>query len=448
MKKKLFLVLVLAVVTMLPSCVRDEDWDMLKHPVHVKAEVDPNIGAPVGSGKLTLNDILHMLSSTYTGIIDPNADIITIHFDTVLTDTIHNLANPSIKSPFKGGRKAASIVKDSLITYALDITLFDNVEVEEFVAGNIEIGSLLLSTDIFFKAECPDSVVEGVRRYVTASINMFTIHYTDHNGVGQTFTSYGDQAIPIDSLLAGYHYVKNDVEMREIINEMPRHIEVSYMFHFELNGDFFSDPECINMVEGIRDFFVYYNADLRAEFPFDIRIGSIPYQFKINFAGDSLPQINIDHIIDSILQGFHLDAEHDVYLKESSIKFAFENDLPLNLDMAAVLLDASNNVIGDTLIKHSVKSATTGPIGGTSTSYESKQPYVTRLNVPLDTMRYQQFRQTSKIGFDLRIATGDANAAGHTVAIRREDYLKIKVYLQLHPSAFVDVRLTNQGLIK
>jgi hypothetical protein len=451
MKRKLFLVLALAALITLPSCVREEDWDLLKHPIHVTASVDPNIGAPIASGQLSFNDILHMLSSTYTGIVDPNADIITIHFDTVMTDTIRHLADTNYSSslipPFKTG-KAATIIKDTTITYGLDITLFDNIEIEDLVAGNIEIGSLLLNVNSFIKADCPDSVIVGVRRYVSAAINNFTINYTDHNGNNQVFTTFSNEQIPVDSLLVGFHYNRTDIELRDIINEMPRHIEVSYRFHFELDGAFFSDPECLNMYNGMRQFFVFYNADVRADFPLDIRIGSIPYNFTINFAGDSLPHIDIDHIIDSMVQGFGLNAEHDVYLKESQLKFAFENNIPLNLDMAAYLLDEHDSLIGDTLIRHGIQSAACRPVGGFSTSYESERPYTTRLDVPLDTMRYSQFRQTSKIGFKLRVATGDANAAGRTVAIRRDDYLKIKVYAQLHPSAFVNVRVTNQGLIK
>lgn len=448
MKRKLFaaLAVVLATVVLMPSCMRDEDWDLLRNPIHVRGEVDPNFGVPVGYGKLTLNDILHMLSSEYSGQVNPDDDVITIFFDTVMTDTIRNLARSSSSGMYKGGRKDGSggISKDTVIRYGLDITLFDSADVEELVQNNIEIGSLLLSVDAFIKADCPDTVKDIVREYVTAVVSDMRIEYIDHDGARRQFTDFNFDPVPIDTLLVGHHVRKDDIEMKDIINSMPKHIEVAYDFHFELSSRYFAehglDPDYDEMMDSIAKLIVFYDAAAKAEFPFDIRIGNLPYSFELNFAGDSIVTLDLDKLMDSIAEGV------DVHLESSHIKLAFENNLPLKLDMAAVLIDSTGHVIGDTLIRHTIESARTAPMGDGSDSYQTSAPYTTRLDIPLDTARVGHLKRTKKIGFDLAIATGDEAASGHTVAIRREDYLKIKVYLQLHPSISADYQVTDHGI--
>lgn len=440
------LVALTAAVGLFTACMRDEDWDLLRHPIHVRGEVDPNFGVPVGYGKLTLNDILHMLSSEYTGHVNPDDDVITIFFDTVMRDTIRDLARSSSSALFaNGGRKDGSggITKDTVIRYGLDITLFDSADVVELVENNIEIGSLLLSVDAFIKADCPDTVKDIVREYVTAVVSDMRIEYVDHEGVRRQFTDFDFDPVPIDTLLVGHHVRKDDIEMRDIINSMPKHIEVAYDFHFELSSRYFAehglDPDYDEMMDSIGKLIVFYDAAARAEFPFDIRIGNLPYSFALNFAGDSIVTIDLDKLMDSIAEGL------EVHLESSSIKLAFENDLPVKLNMAAVLLDSAGAVIGDTLVHHIIESARTAPMAG-SDSYQAVAPSTTRLSIPLDTARVGHLKRTKQIGFDLAIATGDGAASGHTVAIRREDYLKIKVYLQLHPRISADVRVTDTAI--
>ena len=67
MKRKLFIAIV--AVLALSACMRDEDWKLLQRPIHLQGHVDPSYGVPVAYGKMTFNDILGMLSSTYTGHI-------------------------------------------------------------------------------------------------------------------------------------------------------------------------------------------------------------------------------------------------------------------------------------------------------------------------------------------------------------------------------------------
>ena len=90
MKRSVILVTAL-MLTLFSSCIRNEDLELLRHPIHVQGEVDPYFGVPIAYGELTLNDIYEMLNENYTGWLDPNEDVVTLVFDTTAQDIIYAL---------------------------------------------------------------------------------------------------------------------------------------------------------------------------------------------------------------------------------------------------------------------------------------------------------------------------------------------------------------------
>ena len=185
MKRKLFFAIV-AVLAM-TACMRDDDWKLLKNPIHMQGEVDPSFGAPVAYGKMTFHDILGMLSSTYTGFIDQSSDLITIVFDTNLCDTISNVTPGLVPS---GSKANSAIGKDTTLEYKLNISLFDGAEFDQMLAdNNITIGDLWLDFNALFKADAPENVRSVVdnEEYVTSSVDNIRIYYTKHDGTEEEF---------------------------------------------------------------------------------------------------------------------------------------------------------------------------------------------------------------------------------------------------------------------
>ena len=439
MKKRLFFALV--AIMALSACMRDDDWKLLKNPIHIQGQIDPSYGVPVAYGKMTFHDILGMLSSTYTGHIYDTTDVITIFFDTNMSDTLRNVT-PGLS---KGGSKVNVIGKDTTLEYSVNISLFDGADFNQTIgADNITIGDLWLNLRAIFKAEVPENVRDIINNesYVSSTIDNIKIFYTKHDGTEVEFTGLVLPDETLKHLIQGDTVDRDKVNLKSIINDMPKNIRVQFDYHFWLTDQFFfSYPmgQYPALKDSIDKMKICYNVDLNAEFPFDIRINRLPYSFEINLNGDSLPSLDIQQTLDSIARGLTVD------LKNAKLSLAFDNNIPANLNMSAFLIDSTGSIIGDSLIRDTrISSAPikVDPITGKNVSNGSTRTVIV---APIDAQRLRDLKKTRKIGFNLAIATGSSTG---TVSMRRSDFLYIKAFVMVHPTATADIPLTNQGLIK
>ena len=86
--KRLLFVLAAATLVLFSSC-RHEDFDLLKHPIHVQGGANLNLGAPVGTGEMTVDDLFKMISDPMIdSLIDSTQNVITLHYETSFSDTL------------------------------------------------------------------------------------------------------------------------------------------------------------------------------------------------------------------------------------------------------------------------------------------------------------------------------------------------------------------------
>lgn len=439
MKRKALIALA-AMVLVFSACVRDEDLALLKKPIRLQGSMDPTIGVPAAHGKMTLHDILGMLSSTYTGHIYDTTDVITIFFDTNMSDTLRNVT-PGLS---KGGSKINVIGKDTTLEYSVNISLFDGADFNQTIgADNITIGDLWLNLRAIFKAEVPENVRDIINNenYVSSTIDNIKIFYTKHDGTEVEFTGLVLPDETLKHLIQGDTVDRDKVNLKSIINDMPKNIRVQFDYHFWLTDQFFfSYPmgQYPALKDSIDKMKICYNVDMNAEFPFDIRINRLPYSFEINLNGDSLPSLDIQQTLDSIAHGLTVD------LKNAKLSLAFDNNIPAKFNIAAYLIDANGAIIGDTLIHDTLIAAAPVAADGTG-HYVASGTRATVIPVPISEQRLRDLKQTKKIGFKLTLATDNGP---NNVSIRRDDYLGINAYIKVHPQANVDIPLTNQGIIK
>lgn len=438
MKRKLFIAIV--AVLALSACMRDEDWKLLQRPIHLQGHVDPSYGVPVAYGKMTFNDILGMLSSTYTGHIYDNTDVITIYFDTNVHDTIKNIIPASAPSGSKTDPEFFTMV-DTTMEYSVPITLFDNLAENELVGGgNITIHELLLNLHMILKALVPDNVETFVNNddNVKSNVDNFEVYYTKRDGVEVQFP----MTLPDQTLK---HLIEGDtvdasLNLASIINEMPKGVRIKFHYDFKVSlATLFgglSTTEMMAMKDSINKLRIAYDATMHAEFPFDIQINSLPYNFTINLNGDSIATFDIQQTLDSIGRGL------SVNLNDAKLSLAFDNHIPADINISVHLLDANGDTIGDALIRDTrIASAqlTTDVMGNTVSSSATRSVVV----APINEQRLKDIKNTKKISFGLKLATGGTS----TVRIRRTDFLFIKAFIMVHPTATADIPLTNQGLM-
>ena len=317
MKGKLLLIATVAVLAM-SSCMRDEDWKLLKNPIHLQGHVDPSYGVPVAYGQMTLHDILGMLDESYTGRIDANSDVITIYFDTNAVDTIKNII-PAQTTGSKGMKTDPEFftMVDTIMEYSVPITLFDKVAENELVGNeNIQIDELWLNLHMILKALVPDNVEAFVNNddNVRSHLDQFEIWYTPHSGGSEI-----------------------NVNMASIINKMPKSIRIRFHYDFKVSlATLFGGMSTTQMMElrdSINKLRIAYDATLHADFPLDVKINELPYNFKLKLNGDSLARFDIQETLDSIANGLSVD------LSEAKLSLAFDNHLPVDLCITTYLID-------------------------------------------------------------------------------------------------------------
>ena len=437
MKRQAFIALA-AMLLVFSACMRDEDMALLKKPIRLQGSMDPTIGVPAAHGRMTLHDILGMLSSSYTGHIYDTTDIITIYFDTTLADTVRNV------TPGLSGTKTNVIGKDTTLRYYVNISLFDGAEFDQMLANdNITIGDLWLDLYALFKAHAPSNVAEVVNNenYVSSSVDNIKIYYTKHDGTEVPFTGLSLGSTTLKHLMQGDTVERIDINMKSIINDLPKRIRVDFDYHFWLTDQFILSYPIANyetLYDSLDKVMISYDVNLDAEFPFDVKINRLPYSFTINLNGDSLPRLDIQQTLDSIARGL------SVNLNDAKLTLSFNNGIPAKFNISTYLIDANNNIIGDTLIHDTVIAA--APVAMDATGhYVASGTRATVIPVPINEQRLRDLKQTRKLGFNLTLATDNG---ANNVSIRRNDYLDINAFITVHPQANINIPITNQGLIK
>ena len=440
MKRKAIIVIA-AIALALSSCMRDEDLALLRHPIHMQGSVDPSFGAPVAYGHMTLHDIFGMLSSTYTGHIYDTTDIITIYFDTAIADTIKNI----IPGSYSGGGTKATFytLLDTTFEYSVNITLFDGVQIASMMANNnITIGDLWLDLKAILKAIVPDNVANYVNdeNNVHSNIDNFHIYYTKHDDTEVEFTEATIPNETLKHLVDGDTMTRTHINLKSIINDMPKRIRVSFHYDFKITDEFLfslSPADAQAVRDSIQKLRMFYDVNAYAEFPFDIKINRLPYSYNIKFPGDSLPSLDFQQTLDSIARGLSVDVS------DAKLSLAFDNGIPMNIDIAAFFKDANGNIIGDTLITNT--TLTSAPLTSDGAGhYIANGSTRTVVTVRLDEQRLRDMKNARSLGFKFAIAT---NNGSNNVSVKRYDFLAIKAYVMVHPQANIDIPLTNQGLI-
>lgn len=444
MKRTLFIATALLLM-LFSSCVRSEDIDLLRHPIHVQGEVDPYLGVPIAYGELTLNDIYEMLSADYSGYLDPNENTVTLVFDTTVRDIIHapgyNPPTSTAATSFgKGGAKGFVDFIDTTLEYAVDITLFNDARMATITPGNIAINHLWFSLNAIYQGHCQQSWENVVRDSVRAVADSLVIKYVDHNYVEHVFTGLPPiDPIYINDVLQRQTLSFDSIDLSPLINSMPRRVSASFRFKFSVDDAWIvnnaTNPSFVQMLDTLKMTYLEYDADLKVAFPFEVHIGLLPYDFNIDL-GDGLATVNIDSIINTL--GDNVDAE----LKDSYINLAFDNGIPFNFMMSASMLDADSNFLFELVNLDTIESAPTAPMADDPTTMEATGVKQTIVRAMLNQDKLLKLKKARKLHMGLALSTGDGK-----VTVQRSNSLKVKASIQVHPSVTVDIPITDSPIL-
>lgn len=468
MKKRLFFAAMCGMVLTLASCVKDDDLELFKHPIHVQGEVDPHFGIPLSSGEMTFGDLLSNFSSTFAGYIDENESTITFIFE----DSTYGSFGLGAKSRAVARPRAKDgnplddvwFRKDTTISQKVAIGFFENIE----ELNHIEIGNLLMNLRIGVHGEYRDNDT-SMQSDLRVSFRNVRITYRDNRGMVRDFIPGSGplfDSIAFNDLAKAWQYRDFDsVQMAQVANRKPSEVEVHFGLTMELRAShFFSNPldtvgfsiqdssltQIINHVKMMR---FDYMTKLGVTMPVELGIRDLQYNFDINL-GEGLSNLNLDSIVHEIDDSISADIE------SAKLTFAFENGLPFDLDIEAQCFKSDGTTavryydedghrqkltfFGDSTIDGASVRAIIDPTTGLPTGiHEVSQPTASELSTSLTKNKLTALSEAKT----MRVILTLNSTNNKVVRVSRNDKLKLRAYLKFHPSIHFDIPITTEGLL-
>lgn len=435
MKKNTIFLTIILVCGAFASCLRSDDLEILRHPIHVTGTVSPQYGIPVAQGEMNINDILSHLSADYQGLLVEDEDVVTIAYEAVLSDTIYAFSQipdfaPSPRSTStKDGLTWFS--KDTIIVDTIDIDFFNDVE----FSGQLNMEHIWLDLAVTAYGQCPESV----RPHVKATFDNLAVSYEDHDGMPKTFDAIDVEPIRIDDINQGFDHNFERIDVASIANDMPRRIFTSYRFRFEVSSQFITEAMTSmyfgEILDSLRMSKLIYAADLDVTMPMSVKFNNLNYSFDLDL-GDGLSSVNLDSIANSISEGISVNID------TSRIRLALDNGIPMEFLLGATLKDANDHELLKIFQDCTIASSNLKVDPDDNQRYMTESSARTILEKKLTADELRLLEDAKTLTVTLRIDTQDKH-----VTIRRSDYLKIKAYLQVHPSVDIDIAVTNDGIL-
>ncbi|MBR1766688.1 MAG: hypothetical protein IJ745_06595 [Bacteroidales bacterium] len=438
MKKNRIFVLIVAAVGLLSSCLRSDDLELLRHPIHVTGSVNPEYGVPVAYGEMNINDILSRLSEQYQGIITDD-EVITVQYQATGSDTIYALSNMPSFSSAPVIRQHHVGAKDEPIWYYKDTIVMDTIDVDFFndvqLNGGIDISHIWLTLGVSAYGDLWDTLVP----YIHAQFDNLSISYDDHDGVRKTFSGLSVDPVVINDITDGFERHFDSVDIARIINDMPRRVYATYRLRFQVSSDVqnsdISSLPFNQVLDSVRMTRFIYSADINLNMPLSVKFNDLSFSYNLDL-GDGLAEVDLNSIGQNVSEGLSIDVD------SSLLRMTLDNGIPLEMTLDAILKDANGRdlktLFSNELVKAPVLMANpNNPLD--TVAFGSSRSI---LETHLDADDLQLLSQAKTIKVNLKI-----NSRNTHVSIRRDDFLKIKVFLRVHPSVAVDISLTDDGLL-
>lgn len=439
MKKTILFTVVLAFVGMMTSCLRDDDWNILKHPIHVTGTVDPTWGVPIASGEMNMNDLLSHLSSEYQGVIDPDSNVITVTYDMSASDTIWAFSAISKKGSPKGSSspKGNIYTKDSVILDTINIDLFSNVN----SLDSISVAHAWL--DLTVRA-FSDYCSEMVRRNTTVLFDSLEIWYNDKAGNLKQFNpteiDLQSFSVLVTDIREGFYHSFPTIDVAAILNDLPTRLITKYHLKFNVSDSIISQNifsmSLPQILDSLRMTKFIYAADLDLQIPLSLQVKNMQTTFDLDL-GAGLSSLNLDSIVKTLDEGISVE------ITNSKFTLNLENGIPLNLLLTARFFDA-NGVLKLTVFNNAqVPSSNVAQVPGDPLSWYATTPTQKTLSSQLNKNDLDKIKDAKTLQLTLTIDSNNKH-----VLLDRDDNLKVQAYMLVHPTANIDITITENGLMK
>lgn len=422
------------------SCLRDSDLEILRHPIQVEGSISPNFALPLAYGQMSFEDLMSNLGPDFSGHFMADTNTIIVVWDGEHSETIYPLSNMVKKQKRLSRPKPKDdpyvYYKDTVISQTIPIPLFDNADLEQLANSSIAISDLWVNLTVAATAE-PALITE----HVSASYSDLLVTYVDRDGYTRQFdplTSVTE--VEIENLRDGLHKDYDSINLASIVNSYPRQIDISFRFKLMVKSSIlYVDWENYTfrqMMDSIEMTRLTYSIGAQVRVPFNIKVNHFTYRYDMDL-GSGTSEFNLDSIIGQLSSDLHVDVD--------SLKLVidFENRIPLNLSIDAMLLDGNGNELTHLFNNRTIKSAGIQEIDDIyDTTCVAFKPTLTSIPLLLKNEDIDNLRRARTMR--LRVSV---DSQREFVIIQREDFLRIRASLQAAANARFNYTVTDNGLI-
>ncbi|MBP5644690.1 MAG: hypothetical protein J6W95_02030 [Bacteroidales bacterium] len=439
MKQRLSIV-ALAVVLLASACVRDGDFDELRHPMAFHGEFDPTYGFPVAWADADLGTLMGFVPSgaKFKILADPETGLLTLEKDSLL----HNCYT---FDEYKAGKGKGSLTKDGKqVVYRKGINHGNKIGLEELKKHDMVIKRLDLQMTAYVKAEVSGSTSELLAS--DAELFLDTLHMTIDFEDGTTYSTdlYWDAHATPEELLEGKLIAMPDpYDASYWVNSEAKRVHFRTSVNVAASGDNLT-PSYLKDSLHIDSLIVDCHA--LVDFPAILYVGNLHETDTIAADMSKLDSILKDPSAgnDTISVSLNDTAENWLYIQA-------DNGLPANLILQLRGLDSNyNDVTGNLLPDQAMDSnqliyasgvtivpeeLSTGLYEGYMSNGERRHSEI-RIKVTTDIVR--QLAKSKYLELSLRATTPVALPPVGTelkpfVIFRDVDRMKLKVSLRVSP---------------
>lgn len=418
-KMRLFAVaaLLLAFCGLTTSCIKEGDFDALKHPIYLQGDFNPDLGVPLGGATLTVNDLLNMFKQAQSYVqIDPANDLVTVCYDSSYSTTIN----------FNSKRKAledSMAVFTNVLSGELPIDLFNNVRELE----KVNIQNIIVDLSAFVKVHGSPQTEQFINEQ-GLQITFDSIRLDALGKRGNFSIQTEDGAIACHDFLNGDTVVLfNDDDISQLINCMPTKLTYAVRMNVAVPGRVFESD--LSMFQFIADSLEINTMDV------DVMFGT---HFPLSVSLEDL-ESDID-----LALGLSNQTLDELTIDTSSIVLEMENGLPISFKLGASFVDSLTNVHYDLFDGGlvTIEGGQIAPDAANGTNVVTA-PTTSTIRIPLTNSKMQAFLKSKKLSIQTSISTSASGSTHPVCSVRGSDALKVRVYVQVRPNVHINIPIIN-----
>lgn len=421
MKKRLLFLAVASLV--FTACLKDglNDFEGLKHPLHLQGEISPTLGIPIGEASANIDDLLNMFQEFDAYMDVDEHGIISFVYDTTFQDTI-----PMDETGAKRHSSKSVVYVSHRITSGEEpIDLFSNIDILNNTDLSVE--QVMVDLNAFTISDSKpqtDSMLS--KQGISIYYDSITLSVVGQDNQVHNIIQQGDlPLIYLDSIIHGQylHLIQNH-NISDIINYRPKSIRYTARLNIAFDESFFASNFGGNTDQYVKDSiginYVYVDADIHVRFPISLSVDNLQYSTDIEFNPSfDLKELTVDSSV--------------LYLECT-------NGIPLQLDLTGSLQDSLGNDLC-TLFNPDPTTLAPAEVGFDAECghYVATTPTKTILAVVVNRNVYDALQNTKQLHLAASLSTSHTgDATNDHVAIRNSDMLKLRVYAKLKPTYSLD----------